>query len=149
MTYAFACLALLAACHPPPRATTATRDLRAEVTAAARAFDAAQLRKDRAAIEQFLASDMVFVRGSGKRADRTDFLATFTSPDLELAPFEITNPVFVALGDNAGLVGGETVMSGKEGGEAFREHFRYADIFVWRDGRWQCVYAQVTMIPAP
>ena len=68
--------------------------------------------------------------------------------DLELAPYVITNPVFVQLGDQAGLVGGEAVMSGKEAGATFSEHLRYADIFVWRDGRWQCVYVQVTMLPA-
>ena len=135
---------LLAACHST--SVAAPRDLATEVKAAAKAFDDAQLRKDRAVLEQFLARDMVFVRGSGKLAGRDDFLATFTSPDLELAPYVITNPVFVPLGEHAALVGGEAVMSGTENGAAFREHFRYADIFAWRDGRWQCVYVQVTMI---
>lgn len=138
-------LLALVACHSAARPAP-PRDLEAQVTAAAKAFDAAQLRKDRAALEQFLAVDMVFVRGSGKLSGRADFLATFTAPDLELAPYVITNPVFVPLGDRAALVGGEAVMSGKEHGEPFSEHFRYADIFLWRDGRWQCVHAQVTML---
>jgi hypothetical protein len=64
-----------------------------------------------------------------------------------LEPYVITSPVFVRLGERSGLVGGETVMRGKEKGEAFAEHFRYADTFVWRDGRWQVVYIQVTMLP--
>jgi ketosteroid isomerase-like protein len=137
----------LAGCRPSPPATP-KRDLRGEVTAAAQAFDDAQLRRDRAALELVLAKDMVFVRGSGRVTGRDDFLATFTSPDLELAPYVITNRTFVALGDHAALVGGEAVMSGKEKGEPFSEHFRYSDIFAWRDGRWQCVHVQVTMIPA-
>jgi ketosteroid isomerase-like protein len=127
--------------------SSSTVNLETDVKAAAKAFDAAQLAKDRATLERFLAPDMIFVRGSGKRTGRDDFLATFTDPALELAPFVITNPVFVPLGDRAALVGGEAVMSGKERGTPFTEHFRYADIFAWRDGRWQCVYAQVTMIP--
>lgn len=137
---------VFAACASAPPVTP-PRNLETEVKAAARAFDDAQLRRDTATLERFLAPDMVFVRGSGKRSGRADFLATFTSPTLELAPFVITNPVFVPLGEHAALVGGEAVMSGKENGTPFTEHFRYADIFVWRDGRWQCVYAQVTMIP--
>jgi ketosteroid isomerase-like protein len=141
----FAFALALAACHPA--SPVAPRALETEVKATAKAFDDAQLRKDRAALEQYLARDMVFVRGSGKLSGRDDFLATFTAPDLELAPYVITNPVFVPLGDHAALVGGEAIMSGKEKGEPFTEHFRYADIFAWRDGRWQCVYAQVTMIP--
>ena len=131
------------ACH------ATERDLATEVKAAARAFDAAQLAHDRPTLERFLASDFVFVRGSGKLTGRDDFLATFADPTLELEPFEITKPVFVRLGPESALVGGETVMKGKEGGTPFAEHFRYADIFTWRDGRWQVVYAQVTMLPAP
>jgi len=131
----------------PPAAHAPARDLEREVKAAARAFDDSQLAHDRATIDRFLASDLVFVRGSGKLAGRDDFLATFADPTLELAPFEITNPVFVRLGEATGLVGGEAVMKGKENGTPFVEHFRYADIFTWRDGRWQVVYIQVTMLP--
>jgi ketosteroid isomerase-like protein len=139
----------LAACHSssPPATPAAPRDVETEVKATAKAFDAAQLRKDRAALEQFLASDLIFVRGSGRVAGRADFIATFTDPEIDLEPYVITNPVFVRFGDHAGLVGGEAVMTGKEKGTPFTEHLRYADIFAWRDGRWQVVYIQVTMIP--
>ena len=137
---------VLAGCASTSAGPT-TANLETDVKAAAQAFDAAQLAKDRATLERFLAPDMIFVRGSGKLTGRDDFLATFTEPTLELAPFVITNPVFVRLGERSALVGGEAVMSGKEHGTPFTEHFRYADIFAWRDGRWQCVYAQVTMIP--
>ena len=137
----------VAACASTPKPSPATADLEAEIKAASRAFDDAQLAHDRPALERFLASDLVFVRGSGKVAGRDDFLATFADPTLELEPYVITNPTFVRLGERSGLVGGETVMRGKEKGEPFAEHFRYADIFAWRDGRWQVVYIQVTMLP--
>lgn len=136
----------LAACASSPK-PIATADLEAEIKAAATAFDAAQLAHDRPTLERYLASDLVFVRGSGKVATRDDFLATFADTTLELEPFVIEHPVFVRLGERSGLVGGETVMRGKEKGEPFAEHFRYADTFVWRDGRWQVVYIQVTMLP--
>ena len=141
------CVAL-AGCHASGHTTPRPAgDLEGEIKAASRAFDAAQLAHDRATIDRFLARDFVFVRSSGKLAGRDDFIAAFTDPGVELEPFEIINPVFVRLGEASGLVGGETVMRGKENGTPFEEHFRYADIFAWRDGRWQVVYVQVTMLP--
>ncbi|HLL23014.1 MAG TPA: nuclear transport factor 2 family protein [Kofleriaceae bacterium] len=142
----FAFLLALAACHPSP-SPSPTTDVEAEIKAAAKAFDDSQLRHDRAALERFLAEDMVFVRGSGKLSGRADFLATFANPAVELEPYVIEHPIFVRLGERSGLVGGETVMRGKENGTPFAEHFRYADVFAWRDGRWQVVYVQVTMLP--
>ena len=44
------------------------------------------------------------------------------------------------------LVGGETTLRGTDDGRPFAEHIRYSDIFQLRDGRWQVVYTQVTMV---
>jgi ketosteroid isomerase-like protein len=142
---------LIAGCaaSPPPSApaVAAAPDV-ATVRAAAATFDDAQLHGDAATIDRFLAADFVFVRGSGKVADRAAFLAAFTDPKQKLDPFTITNRVFVPLGDRSAIVGGEAVMTGTDDGKPFREHFRYADVFTWRDGRWQVVYTQVTMLPS-
>ena len=134
---------LLAACTSP---SAEPRDLAGDIKAAAAAFDQAQLHRDRAALERFLASDFVFVRGSGVVSDRDAFIAAFADPKTVLDPFTIQKPVFVALGAESGLVGGEVVLTGTEAGERFSEHIRYADIFARRDGRWQVIYTQVTMV---
>jgi ketosteroid isomerase-like protein len=140
-----------AACHAPELADTAAaavphKDPIAAVKAAAAEFDRAQLRKDRATIDRYLASDFVFVRGAGVVSDRKAFLAAFTDPETTLEPFEIVNPVAIKLADTAVLIGGETTLRGTERGERFAEHFRYSDVFQLRDGRWQVVYTQVTMM---
>lgn len=127
-------------------ASTRPRDLVAEVKVAAREFDDAQLRGDRSVLERYLAVDFLFVRGSGAVSGRADFIAAFTKPGQKLDPFVITNPVFARLGDGAVLVGGDAVLSGVDGGSRFSERIRYADIFAWRDGRWQVVYTQVTRL---
>ena len=127
----------------------AARDLPAaerEIMIASAAFDRAQLTHDRAALDRFLASDFKFVRGSGKYTGRDEFIAGFTDPDVVFEPFVITNRMFVPLGGEAGIVGGEGVIRGRDHGAPFEEHFRYADTFQWRDGRWQVVYVQVTPI---
>jgi len=137
----------LAACHAPATATSpASGDPIAAARAAAAAFDHAQLIGDRATMERYLASDFVFVRGAGVVSDRAGFLAAFTDPAIKLEPFTVEHPVAIRLADTAVIIGGETTLRGTEKGEPFAEHFRYADVFELRDGRWQVVYTQVTMI---
>jgi hypothetical protein len=146
--FAIALTFVLAACSPqkPSVAAPTPADPIAAARAAATEFDQAQLVGDRATIERYLASDLVFVRGAGVVADRNAFLASFTNPMLKLEPFTIEHPVAIRLANEAVLIGGETTLRGTENGESFAEHFRYADIFQFRDGRWQVVYIQVTTI---
>ncbi len=129
---AAALTAVLAATLGACSAGQPPRDPTAEIRSAAAAFDQAQLQRDRAALERFLADDMVFVRGSGKVEGKAAFVATFADPDLVLDPFTIRNPVFVRLGDRSGLVGGEAILSGTDSGKRFSEHIHYADVFTWR-----------------
>ena len=140
MTRAALLLLLLSACR------SGQRDVAAEVKAAAAEFDAAQLHGDRETLDRYLAADFVFVRGSGAVTNRKAFIDAFTSPTQKLDPFVITSPILLELGENVALVGGDAVLSGTESGKRFTERIRYADIFSWRDGRWQVVYVQVTRL---
>ena len=135
----------LAACHAPAAATIPA-DPVAGAQAAAKAFDHAQLTGDRATLDRYLANDFVFVRGAGVVADRDAFLAGFSDPDVKLEPFAIEKPIAIRLADTAVIIGGETTLRGTEKGAPFAEHLRYADVFQLRDGRWQVVYVQVTLI---
>ena len=137
----------LCACHPSAAGQVAPAvDPIPVVKAAATAFDHAQLVGDRATIDHYLAADFVFVRGAGVVADRNAFIAAFTDPRTHLEPFTIEHPVALRLADTAVLIGGEATLRGTDDGQPFAEHIRYADIFQLRDGRWQVVYTQVTMV---
>lgn len=120
-----------------------------DVRSAAKAFDQAQLSGDKAALERFLAQDFVIVRGSGKHADRADFIAGWLTPGMSFEPLTILDPVFVPLSPQAAIVGGRVELRGSENGKPFVERFHYSDVFAWRDGRWQVVFVQVTPTPAP
>lgn len=120
-----------------------------DVRSAAKAFDQAQLTGDKAALERFLAPDFVIVRGSGKQAGRDDFIAGWLTPGMTFEPLTILDPVFVALGPQAAIVGGRVELRGTENGKPFVERFHYSDVFAWRDGRWQVVFVQVTPTPTP
>lgn len=116
------------------------------VDAASRAFDDAQFRGDVVALERFLASDFLYVRGSGQVAGRREFIANFTGPEQYLDPFVITDRRVVALGRDAAVVAAVGVISGTNAGKPFREHFRFADTFVRRSGSWRVAYVQVTPV---
>jgi hypothetical protein len=116
---------------------------------ASKAFDDAQFHHDGAAIDRFLSADFVFVTRSGQALGRSDFIAAVTTPGEVLEPFVIRDHRIRALGPGGGVVSGEGLVRGTQDGKSFSSHFRYADIFARRNGRWMVVYVQVTALPAP
>jgi ketosteroid isomerase-like protein len=118
-----------------------------EIRAVAQAFDDAQQRGDRAALERILAPDYLLVHGSGRIGDRKDFIDGFTDPQSHLEPFDIRDRVFLRPASDTAIVGGEAWVRGTDHGKTFRQHFRYSDIFVRRNGQWVVVYTQVTPLP--
>ena len=119
----------------------------ADVLAAARAFDDAQARGDRGALDRLLAPDFLMVQGSGKVGDRAEFINGFTKPQSKLEPFEVSDRLFLRPSPDTAIVGGETWLRGTDDGKPFRQHFRYSDTFVRRGGQWIVVYSQVTPLP--
>ena len=115
----------------------------------ARAFDIAQLQRDLKSLQEMIGDDMVFVTGAGQLQGKREFIDGYAAPTLRIEPFEIVKPVYLQLGADAAIAGGEVVLRGSEDGKPFASHFRYADTFAWRGGRWQVVHVQVTRIPAP
>jgi ketosteroid isomerase-like protein len=137
----------LAALLAAPAAAQAPPSPNAEIVAVAQAFDAAQQQGDRAALERMLAPDFLIVHGSGKVGGRQDFIDGWTQPTTRLQLFAITDRLFLRIGPDAAVVGGEGRVKGTDGGKPFARHFRYSDTFVRRDGRWLAIFTQVTPLP--
>ncbi|MBA3896944.1 MAG: nuclear transport factor 2 family protein, partial [Sphingomonadaceae bacterium] len=74
------------------------------------------------------------------------FIAAFTDPAAHFDPIAIVAPTYVQLGPDAGIVGGETTLTGRDGDGPFSEHIRYADTFHRIGGKWKVVHVQVTMV---
>ncbi|HEY0194608.1 MAG TPA: nuclear transport factor 2 family protein [Kofleriaceae bacterium] len=150
MSYRLVALAALTACAAPRPApvsgAVAGPDVIAAVKAAAAEFDAAQLHGDRATLARYLAADFVFIRGGGAVAGRDAFIAGFTDAKQKLEPFTVEHGVALPLAPSCVLIGGEATLRGTDDGTPFAEHIRYADIFQLRDGRWQVIYTQVTLV---
>lgn len=125
----------------PAHAQTAPTD---DPQAAARAFEAAQAKGDGAALQRMLARDFLFVRGSGRVGNRQDYVEGFTGPGDTISALEVTDRLFTRVAPDAAVAGGEARISGTEGGQPFRNHYRFSNILVRRDGRWQVIFSQVT-----
>lgn len=118
----------------------------AELIEAADRFDRAQLEQDRAALERLTDDGLVFVDGTGRRQGKAAFIAGWLDEDTTFEPIEIEDRVVMPLGPDAGVVGGEVVLKGTSGGQAFASHIRFADTFRRIDGQWRAVHIQVTRV---
>ena len=116
---------------------------------AAQAFDDAKLHHDRSAIDAFLAPDFQYVTRKGRLLGRDAFLTATAATDETLQPFVVADHRVLPLGPDGGVASGDAIVRGEQGGKAFTDRFRYADVFARRGGRWVVVYTQVTALPAP
>jgi ketosteroid isomerase-like protein len=68
--------------------------------------------------------------------------------DLVIDPYTVEDFSVRLYGDVA-LLSGRTRMTGRSGESPFQTHYRYIDIYVRRDGRWQVCSVQISKIPPP
>lgn len=137
--------AMLAACSGEP---SASGDVSREtLRAIGDRFDKAQIEQNRDELERLIADDFVFVGSGGVREGKREFIDGFIDPDLAFDPIKIVDPVIVPLGPDAGIVGGNVVLSGTANGERFASRIRFADTFRRIDGEWKAVHVQATKVP--
>ncbi len=113
---------------------------------AAAALDTAIAAKDEAALDKLIADDFLWVRGSGEKGDKARFIAALTAPTIRIEPFQPSEARWIVTRDTA-LLAATNTLRGTADGEAFVDRHRFADHWVWRDGRWHLVYAQITPHP--
>ena len=97
---------------------------------------------DKAALECILAAEFEEADFDGSLIDRRAMLATTAKPST--VPFELSDLHAYVHGDSAYVrgVGGIRSADGK-----FHAKNRFTDIFVYRDGRWQCVAGHESHFP--
>jgi ketosteroid isomerase-like protein len=118
-----------------------------DLATAARAYDLAQTRGDRAELERLLAPDYRLFNSGGKAQDKASFIADSTAPGFHIEPFTVEEPLEKVMGDTA-LLGGVATLKGSDGGKPFTARLRFMDVWAKRDGRWRVVFTQATRVPA-
>jgi ketosteroid isomerase-like protein len=112
-----------------------------------RGWNAAFYRKDIAFIENILADEFMATYDDGSRGDRAKELALaaeFNQQVDSATQDEFSVKVF---GDTA-VVWFSLHLVGPSQGRRLEVTLRYVDVFVWRDGRWQCLSSQSTKVTA-
>ena len=112
------------------------------------AWNEAFYRKDIAFIEGILADEFVATYDDGSRGDKAKELALARDFDQQVQsaiPDEFTVKVF---GDTA-VVWFTLRLVGLRQGQRAEVTLRYTDVWVLRDGMWQCVSTQSTEVSAP
>jgi ketosteroid isomerase-like protein len=106
-------------------------------------FERAVVSNDADAIGKFLPDDWVIIDPDGGFIDRTRFLSVIKSGQLSHELMESEDVKVRNYGDSAVLTA-LTRTKAKFMGQEFTTQERATDVFVKRDGRWQCVFSQLT-----
>jgi ketosteroid isomerase-like protein len=112
-----------------------------------RDWDAAFHRKDVAFIDSVLAQEFVSTYGDGSRGDRAKELKLASEFNQQVDSSTLDEFVVKVFGDTA-VVWFTQHMVGPSKGQRLELTYRYIDVFVMRDGRWQCVASQSTKVTA-
>lgn len=109
----------------------------------------AYVKRDAAPLEKILADEYIAVGGSGRSIGKAQTVEGLKN---DTATYEFSTPYdmdFRFYGDTVVVIG-RTKEQGKTKEDThFSVEYRWTDVFVKRDGRWQCVAAQVVRIPPP
>ena len=105
----------------------------------------AWVKGDAKFLEQLYATEYWATGGDAKTYDRTeglkeDLSAAYTGKSFSLS--ELKAHVYGL----TGVVTGRNLVKYKKDGKAGGNDFRFTDVFVKRDGRWQCVATQSTKV---
>lgn len=102
-------------------------------------------RKDIPVIAGILAEEFIATYDDGRRGDRGTELALVFDFDQRVES-AIQDEFTVKVYDKTAVVWFTLNLVGIRQGERAEVAFRFTDVFVWRDDRWQCVSSQSTKV---
>jgi ketosteroid isomerase-like protein len=109
------------------------------------AWNHAEQSKDAAALNQLLADTFVYVDYDGTLMNKKQFLASTLNDEVQNEQINNEGMTIQVYGD-AAVVNGAYRDKGLEKGKPFFRHGRFTDTWVLRNGAWQCVASQSTLI---
>jgi len=110
-----------------------------------RDWDFAFHHKDVKFIETVLAPEFLATYAEGQRADRAKELQNAEEFNQQIDSSVLDEFIVHVYGDTA-VVHFTQKLTGPSKGKTLTLTFRYMDVFVLRDGRWQCVASQSTRV---
>ena len=123
-----------------------TSDVEEELLKLEKELENAIVQNDPEAIERFVAADWIIIDPDGQIVNSKRFFEAIKSGALTHEMMDSEDLHVRVYGDSA-LVTGLTRTKGKFMGHDFSTQERATDVFVKREGRWQCVLTHLTRIP--
>jgi ketosteroid isomerase-like protein len=108
-------------------------------------WDAAIRRRDVEFIRTVLADEFLATHAEGVRADRAKELALAAEFNQQVDSSTLDEFVVKIYGETAVVWFTQHLVGPKEG-RPLALTFRYTDVWVWRDGRWQCVASHASKV---
>jgi hypothetical protein len=110
-----------------------------------RDWDKAFLTNDVGVIDHILAEEFIATYDDGSRGDRAKELALARDFNQRIESSRLDDFTIKIYGDSA-VAWFTRYVAGPSKGRRLELTFQYVDVFVWRDGRWQCVSSQSTRV---
>ena len=134
---------LTLAVSPLTLGQTRSNQMQEELLKLEKEFAQAIVKNDADAIGQFLADDWIIIDPDGGIIDKARFLGVIKSGALTHEMME-SDDIRVRMYRDTALATGLIKTKGKFMGQGFTTQERATDVFVKQDGRWQCVFSQLT-----
>jgi ketosteroid isomerase-like protein len=109
-------------------------------------FAEAIVKNDLEGVERLVVDDWIIIGPDGEIVERARFFEVIKSGAMTHDTMESEDFRIRIYGDSA-VVTGITRAKGKFMGQEFSTQERATDVFVKRDGRWQCVLTHLTRFP--
>lgn len=123
-------------------------DPTAEIKSFEEGFSAALARNDVGALKNYLSEDWRIVSGDGAVISRARFLDVVASGDLKHDTMSSQDQTIAVYGDTA-LVTARAQSGGTYKGMVFHTDEIGTDVVVKMQGRWVCVFTQLTTVAKP
>ncbi len=118
-----------------------------QLTELLRQWDEASARRDVEVLNGILADDFVFTNTSGRVITRSQYLsATIKAPDITLDVPVNSEDVEIRLYGTTAVITSRATQRGQPYSHDHEARFRYTDVWVKQEGRWQAVASQATRI---
>jgi ketosteroid isomerase-like protein len=109
------------------------------------AWNHAEEKKDAAALDQLLATSLVYIDYDGSIMNKAEFLENIKAEPLHPAQI-INDEMHVRVYGDAAVVTGIYREKGTNKGKPYQRRGRFTDTWVKQNGGWQCVASQSTLI---
>jgi ketosteroid isomerase-like protein len=135
---------LINGCEGAPKSEADFEAVRAEILAIENQWATAIERQDAAAFERLAGEDFRFIDEDGV-LNRAQYIAA-RSHNPENVASAIQDQIEVRQYGDAAIATGRSIIHGTREGVSFVYRFRWTDVYVRREGRWQAVSGQLTAL---